>query len=91
LRTACRSATERSGWDASGILFGLLPTLWLWLVVAPATGKPVFNGFTPRGILMLLVSNLLIWGSILGWYCHRRLSAIQSAPEAPRRQRRIAR
>ncbi len=52
-----------------GILFGFLPTLWLWVVVNALVGKPLFNGFDLMGIVMPLVFNMLVWGSILGWYC----------------------
>jgi hypothetical protein len=58
---------------SKGMLFGLLPTLFLWLVLAPATGKPLFNGFTPQGIILPLVFNVIVWGSFVGWYCSRRI------------------
>lgn len=56
-----------------GILFGILPNLWLWIVVNGALGKPLFNGFTLMGIAGPIVFNMLIWGSILGWYAARKL------------------
>lgn len=49
-----------------GLLFGLLPTLWLWLVVIPYTGGEIFGGFEPRAILQPLVLNCLIWGAYVG-------------------------
>ena len=49
-----------------GILYGLLPTLWLWLVVVPFAGGEVFSGFEQRAILQPLIFNCLIWGSYLG-------------------------
>ena len=52
-----------------GMAFGLAPSLFLWLVIAPAMGNPIFNGFTLQGILMPLIFNVLIWGSFVGWYC----------------------
>jgi hypothetical protein len=57
---------------ASGAAFGFVPTLWLWLVVAPFTGKPFFNGFSAPGILLPILFNVVIWGSFVGWYCRRR-------------------
>ena len=57
-----------------GILFGLLPNLWLWIVVDGALGKPLFHGFTLMGILGPVIFNMLIWGSILGWYASRKLN-----------------
>jgi len=59
-----------------GILFGFLPTLWLWIVVNAFMGKPLFNGFDLKGIIFPLIFNMLIWGSILGWYTSRKVSAI---------------
>jgi hypothetical protein len=59
-----------------GILFGLLPNLWLWIAVAGALGKPLFNGFTLMGILGPVIFNMLIWGSILGWYASRKLNKV---------------
>lgn len=57
---------------ANGAAFGFVPTLWLWLVVAPFTGKPFFNGFSAPGILLPILFNVVIWGSFVGWYCRRR-------------------
>jgi hypothetical protein len=56
-----------------GILFGILPNLWLWIVVNSVLGKPLFNGFSLMGILGPVIFNMLIWGSILGWYSYRKL------------------
>ncbi|HEY5372005.1 MAG TPA: hypothetical protein VIJ75_23740 [Hanamia sp.] len=56
-----------------GILFGLLPNLWIWLVIDSYFGRPLFNGFTLMGIVGPIVSNMLIWGGILGWYASRKL------------------
>lgn len=51
-----------------GIIFGILPTLWLWLVVNSVLGKPLFNDFTTKGLLMPIIFNMVIWGSFIGWY-----------------------
>jgi|SRR6185312_6002272 len=56
-----------------GILFGFLPTLWLWVVVNGMMGKPLFNGFALKGIIFPLIFNMLVWGSILGWYASKKL------------------
>lgn len=56
-----------------GILFGLAPNLWIWLAIDGFLGKPLFNGFKLMGIVGPIVANMLIWGSILGWYTSRKL------------------
>lgn len=56
-----------------GFLFGILPTLWLWVVVNSMVGKPLFNGFEMMGIVMPLVFNMVLWGSFVGWYCSRKI------------------
>jgi hypothetical protein len=61
---------------SKGILFGLLPTLWLWVVVNAFLGKPLFNGFNLKGIILPLIFNMLIWGSVLGWYTSRKVRAV---------------
>lgn len=60
-----------------GMLFGLLPSLWLWVVVNPVIGKPLFNDFTVQGLLMPLIFNVVIWGTFVGWYAANR---IRTAP-----------
>ena len=57
-----------------GMLFGLLPNLWLWIVVNAAVGKPLFNDFSLIGILGPVIFNMLIWGGILGWYAAKKLN-----------------
>ncbi len=56
-----------------GLIFGILPNLWLWTVLNGALGKPLFNGFTLMGIVGPIIFNMLIWGSILGWYASRKV------------------
>ncbi len=65
-------ALVRDPTPLKGALFGILPSLWLWIVVAPVVGNPLFNGFTTQGILMPLLFNVVIWGTFMGWYCGRR-------------------
>ncbi|MEO6637206.1 MAG: hypothetical protein ABIN25_02950 [Ginsengibacter sp.] len=55
-----------------GFLFGLLPSLWLLVVVNYALDKPLFNDFKPMGIIMPLIFNMGIWGSFIGWYMSKR-------------------
>lgn len=56
----------------NGFLFGILPTLWLWVAVNAFLGKPLFNGFDVKGLVMPLIFNMVIWGSFIGWYMSRR-------------------
>ena len=56
-----------------GMLFGILPSLWLWIVVNAVLGKPMFNGFTTKGLLMPFIFNVVIWGTFIGWYMSARL------------------
>ena len=58
-----------------GILFGFLPTLWLWTGVNAMVGKPLFNGFAMMGLVMPLIFNMVIWGSIVGRYCSGRTTS----------------
>jgi hypothetical protein len=54
---------------ARGMLFGLAPALWLWLVVAPLMlGQPAFFGFQVPNLVMPFLFNVVVWGSITGWY-----------------------
>ncbi|CAN5135611.1 hypothetical protein BH09BAC2_BH09BAC2_20890 [soil metagenome] len=56
-----------------GFLFGILPTLWVLIAVNCMLGKPLFNGFDLKGILMPVLFNMVIWGSFVGWYCSRKI------------------
>ena len=56
----------------SAMLFGFLPTLWLLIAVNAFLGKPLFNGFTPMGIIMPVIFNVVIWGFVLGWYMRNK-------------------
>ena len=57
------------------MLFGLLPTLWLLVPVNAYMGKPLFNGFDPKGLIMPIIFNVVIWGSVLGWYMQKQIGA----------------
>ncbi len=56
----------------NGMLFGLLPTLWLWTVVNTYLGKPLFNGFELKGLLMPILFNVVIWGYYVGLQMRKR-------------------
>jgi hypothetical protein len=59
-----------------GCLFGILPNLWLWIVINAFMGKPLFNNFELKGLLMPVIFNMVIWGSFLGWYCSRKAAVL---------------
>jgi hypothetical protein len=63
----------------TGMLFGIVPTVFLWLVVAPLAGAGLFMGGTLGGILLPLLANTLIWGGVLGYLCDRWLSPPSTA------------
>ena len=55
-----------------GIGFGLVPALWLWVVVAPLMlGQPLFFGFAAPKIIMPFIFNCIVWGSATGWHARR--------------------
>ena len=56
----------------SGMIFGILPTLFLWLIISPLMSGAIFNGFAVKGLIMPIIFNVLIWGSFVGWYLSRR-------------------
>lgn len=63
---------------AKGMLFGFIPALWLWLVVAPfMLGQPAFFGFQGPKLVMPFIFNVIVWGSVTGWY---------SAEQVPQKQ-----
>jgi len=63
----------------NGFLFGILPSLWLLVVVNYALGKPLFNDFKPMGIMMPLIFNMVVWGSFIGWYMSRKNKVVVSS------------
>ncbi len=55
-----------------GMLFGIIPTFFVWLFVAPfILGAPLFMGFAAQGLILPFVFNVIVWGGFLGWYCRR--------------------
>lgn len=55
-----------------GMAFGIVPSLWLWIVVSPVVSGVFFNGFALKGIIMPIIFNCVIWGSFVGWYVSRK-------------------
>jgi hypothetical protein len=56
----------------NGMLFGFLPTFFLWVVISPLMSGAFFNGFAVKGLITPVIFNVLIWGSFVGWYLSRR-------------------
>ena len=57
----------------TGMLFGLLPALFQWVVLAPLSRQPLFFGVTPIGIGLPVLFCMLVWGGIAGYYAGRWL------------------
>lgn len=73
---AIYSALVKNPTVISGILFSILPTLFVWLVMQPASGKGFFGGFAPKALILPLILNG-IWGAFLGWYCSRTVASAE--------------
>ena len=58
------------------MLYALVPTLWAIWAWPAINGQPVFAGGDPVGLLIPVVMNVVIWGSILGWYARRHARAL---------------
>lgn len=56
------------------MLWAVVPTLWAVAAWPAINGQPAFAGGLP-GLLIPVVLNVVIWGSILGWYTRRHASA----------------
>lgn len=54
-----------------GLLVGIVPTIWALVVWPAIQGNPILADGAPKGILIPVVMNVVIWGSILGWYADR--------------------
>jgi hypothetical protein len=67
----------------NGVAFGLLPTLFHWLVVAPIAGDGLFNNLRPWGIALPLLFYALIWGGLVGQLCHHWLAPPYAADTPP--------
>lgn len=51
-----------------GIIYGIAPSLWVWLVISPYMGFPIFHGFALKPIIFPIIFNCFIWGSFVGWW-----------------------
>ena len=63
-----------------GAVFGFIPSFWLWLVVLPTIGQPIFSGFTTKGLLLPILFNVVIWGSFVGAYLNNEKSSEKLEP-----------
>ncbi len=54
-----------------GMLVAIVPTLWALVAWPALQGGPILAGGDPTGILIPIVMNVVIWGSLLGWYADR--------------------
>lgn len=66
-----------------GMLFGLLPTLLFWFVVAPLTGQSPFAPGHRAGLWLPLLFNTIVWGGILGALCGHWLRPPYTTDVAP--------
>ena len=55
-----------------GVVYGVLPTLWAWTGMPLLMGQAPLGGLEPIPLVLPVVMNCFIWGSILGWYTHRK-------------------
>lgn len=56
---------KKSYW--TGTLYGIVPTLWLWIMAYPSMNLPMFGNGDPLQIVGPLVFNLPIWGGYVGY------------------------
>ena len=56
-----------------GMVYGVLPTVWAWSAVPLMLGTAPFGGLDPLAVAIPVIMNCLIWGSILGWWCERKV------------------
>jgi ammonia channel protein AmtB len=56
----------------SGMLYGFVPTLFLWLVISPLMSGALFNGFAAKGLIMPVIFNVVIWGGFVGCFLSRK-------------------
>ncbi len=60
---------------ASAMVYALLPTLWALAGWPSIRGRPMFAGGDSAAIMLTLMMNVGIWGTILGAYAHRHTTA----------------
>ena len=68
---------------AKGILFGIVPTVFHWLMAPIMLHQPLFLGFKPLGILLPILFNVFIWGAVTGYYAARWLRPPYSVSVQP--------
>ena len=56
--------------------YAVLPTLWALGAWPALNGQPVFAGGDPVGILVPVGMNVVIWGSLLGWYTRQHTAPV---------------
>lgn len=57
-----------------GMLFGIAPAFWVFVVVAPLLlNQPVFFGFAAPKVIPPLLFNCLLWGGFVGWFMRKAL------------------
>ena len=54
--------------------WAIVPTLWALAGWPAVQGTPLFADGDPAGVLIPIVMNIVVWGSLLGWYARRSLS-----------------
>lgn len=57
----------------TGMLFGILPALFQWVVLAPLSRQPLFFGGTAVGIGLPILFCVLVWGGLTGYFAGRWL------------------
>ena len=66
-----------------GMLFGVLPALVQWLVLAPLARQPMFFGGTAAAIGLSVLFCVFVWGGLTGYHCGRWLRPPYSAAVDP--------
>jgi hypothetical protein len=56
-----------------GMIAGILPALFQWLVLAPLSRQPLFFGASAAAIALPVLFCVFVWGGLTGYYCGRWL------------------
>lgn len=51
----------------TGAAYGIVPTLWIWLIAYPSMFLPLFGGGDMNLLIQPLVLNIPIWGGFVGY------------------------
>ncbi|MEM1057034.1 MAG: hypothetical protein AAGI52_16035 [Bacteroidota bacterium] len=62
-----------------GVIYGVLPTLWAWTGMPLLMDRPPLGNLDPIAVMLPVLMNCIIWGSILGWWCERAVFGGNSA------------